>query len=896
MINKSSTHTASAALRTLVAALLLIIAVPSQAVLKEKNLDKTINVLKMELENSYKEQKSLMKRYEVSSAQQHERLVSLMQQSEQISLMLYSQKHDFTFDIAYACSQASKLYNQLSNDTLPYNKIHYRIINEIARYDSLIISLKELPPSIIDNPNKVSAETELIQAIDDSILNDTTSEVIDEPFILNEQEQADREQCLVFAKALRNNLARILISIEKDKQYYGIVSEKIKNLSSYTKRRYDELQRNIFKDGTNNYFKVLAQLPSQIAQAKKDIISKYKPFGTDKESRSEWRGPIVLAVSIFMLFYIFIATALSNLLLRFIPWLTKKLFPRAAKHIQHHFFEGTLGLSKDSFSSHRNLLVFAVGIAIFAIALTIVKQFISFNLLIMATELMINFAWLIEAILISLLIRLTPEQARHGISINMPFLWMALVVIFFRIVLIPNTLVNLICPPLLLLFTIWQHISFQKSKQSLPVIDLLYSGISLAVMIVSTGCSWAGYTLMAVQIIIWWTFQLAAIQTITCCYDLIQMYEDKVMTKQIIVSGKTFSEKKRLYNHVGTESMKKDIKRGKFINRTWFYDLSLKTLIPVAGLLSFIASIYWAADIFEMTDKCKELFNYNFIDQENVIQLSINKIGVALMVLYIFRYINHIIKSVYILYRKHQAIERGNGDYNEALARNVIAIITWGIYIIFTLVLLKVPRSGIEVVGAGLATGMGFAMKDLLENFFYGISLMAGRLRVGDYIECDGIQGKVETITYQSTQIVTYDGSVIAFLNTSLFNKNFKNLTRNHNYEMIKVAVGVAYGSNVDKVRQLIIDAIQPLAERTINGQPILSPGKSVSVLFSNFGESSVDLEVVLWPLVEQKNTFTAQVREAIYDILNANNIEIPFPQQDVNIRSIVNGNTPKQA
>ena len=67
-------------------------------------------------------------------------------------------------------------------------------------------------------------------------------------------------------------------------------------------------------------------------------------------------------------------------------------------------------------------------------------------------------------------------------------------------------------------------------------------------------------------------------------------------------------------------------------------------------------------------------------------------------------------------------------------------------------------------------------------------------------------------------------------------------------------------------------------------------------MLFSNFGESSVDLEVVLWPLVEQKNTFTAQVREAIYDILNANNIEIPFPQQDVNIRSIVNGNTPKQA
>ena len=106
-----------------------------------------------------------------------------------------------------------------------------------------------------------------------------------------------------------------------------------------------------------------------------------------------------------------------------------------------------------------------------------------------------------------------------------------------------------------------------------------------------------------------------------------------------------------------------------------------------------------------------------------------------------------------------------------------------GLFVILAFILLKIPKSGISLVTAGLATGIGFAMKDLLNNFFYGISLMAGRLRVGDWIECDGVQGKVESITYQSVQVVTNDNCVMSFLNSTLFANNFRNLTRNNSYE-----------------------------------------------------------------------------------------------------------------
>ena len=179
-------------------------------------------------------------------------------------------------------------------------------------------------------------------------------------------------------------------------------------------------------------------------------------------------------------------------------------------------------------------------------------------------------------------------------------------------------------------------------------------------------------------------------------------------------------------------------------------------------------------------------------------------------------------------------------------------------------------------------------MKDILENFIYGLSLMSGRVRVGDYIECDGILGKVESIGYQSTQIVTLDGSIIAFLNTQLFNKNFKNMTKNHSYEYVKLPVGVAYGVDVERVRTLLIEQLNHyLDETTASGRPLLQRKQGFKVLFDSFGDNSVNLIVAFWVLVEEKIAFVYKVKETIYNTLQHNGIEIPFPQRDIHIRSM---------
>ncbi len=88
---------------------------------------------------------------------------------------------------------------------------------------------------------------------------------------------------------------------------------------------------------------------------------------------------------------------------------------------------------------------------------------------------------------------------------------------------------------------------------------------------------------------------------------------------------------------------------------------------------------------------------------------------------------------------------------------------------------------------------------------------MAGRIKIGDWIECDGTRGKVSSISYTSTMIEAIDGSIIAFQNSQLFTKNYKNLTRNHGYELSIIKFGVAYGSDVRKVCSMVEKAVRNL-------------------------------------------------------------------------------------
>ena len=196
----------------------------------------------------------------------------------------------------------------------------------------------------------------------------------------------------------------------------------------------------------------------------------------------------------------------------------------------------------------------------------------------------------------------------------------------------------------------------------------------------------------------------------------------------------------------------------------------------------------------------------------------------------------------------------------------------------------QIPTGSLGLIAGGLSAGIGLALKDVLNNFIYGIQLMGGRLRVGDWIECEGIRGKVTAINYQCVQAETIEGTEMSFLNSSLFGKNFNNLTRNHSYELTTITVGVAYGTDINLVRKVLVEGMQEMRTKDRYGREVVEPKYGVNVVVGNMSDSSVDINVKQYVLVAERIGFVDRAKEVIYKALNSAGITIPFPQCDVHL------------
>ncbi len=852
--------------KLLAVAAALLIMVPAFAVLSEKDLSQTLSVLRYELFSAYKAQSERAARFKGNENRQHARLVKMMQQSNELSLMLYSQKQDYTFDMTYALNEVSKQYEDFSSRKLPFDDIVRRLDIDIDRYDRLIHTLRSLPPSMtieyVDSTgNVVVLETGMPQRESASRRPEGLPGGADPTFMLDSMGRIDRDSCLFYAQFLLDNCIRQKERLVRDSTSYRETADMLKSAYDYAQDRYKTVQTRIFKEGQTDYFTLMKFFPRYWRQATSDARDKYSRTENGEKIDSQWRGPMVIGFGAFTLFYLVISVLLA---VGFMALFSKRI----------------AFLRKSAITNNRFATTIIVAVIIFSLTIMIGSAISTQHFFSMASRLLIEFAWMLGSILVSLVIRYKDESVKKGIGLYLPVLLMCLIIIGLRIAFIPNSLMNFIFPPLLLLFAIFNGIMLKVAAKKVKAEDLIFGWVSMAVMLVTLVIVFRGFVLLGVQLLIWWFFLLTLIQTIIAVYDLLNIFYDN----HIRDARKRYVENHPDLPHRTDEDM---------IAVTWLHSLVKKSLLPIAIVMSLPLSLYMGAGVFDLTGIFKEYYAYPFLNVEGYISLSFSKIVLVIVLYFIFKYLNYVAKALYRIFKIKSVLKKSEvsvfseNEVNFTLAGHVIGIILWGIYVITLFVLLKIPTTAIKVVGAGLATGLGFAMKDILNNFFYGVQLMSGRLRVGDYIECDGIRGKVDSINYQSTQIVAEDGAVMAFPNATLFNKNFKNLTRNHSYEMLKFSVGVKYGSDVEKVRQIIIDAMEPLRGRDKYGHEIVEPKFGIQVRFDGFGDNSVDLTVIQFTTVEEHYTFAAKAKELIYNALNENGIEIPFPQRDVYLKEM---------
>ena len=502
----------------------------------------------------------------------------------------------------------------------------------------------------------------------------------------------------------------------------------------------------------------------------------------------------------------------------------------------------------ETFQKKRTCIILTTTTITFAIIIGLLRTFSDQNFLIMASSLLVEYAWLLCVILLSLLLRVEGDQIKSAFLIYAPLIFMGFIVISFRIVLVPNDLVNLIFPPILLLCTIWQWSVIRRHHKKIPRSDMFYTYISLIIFLVSTVCAWIGYTLMSVQLLIWWIMQLACILTITCIASWM----------------KDYSKKHKIYD--------------KPITNNWIFRLVYEVLLPVMALLSIPLSIYMAADVFNLSTLTWQYFTMPFVNAKNF-RLSLFSIIQVAELYFFFKYVNSVCLELLHLHFKGKNY-RTNASSREVMGKNVTQVLVWGAWLLISLSIFHIGGKWLAYIATGLSTGVGFASKDILENLYYGINLMAGRVKVGDWIECDGIKGKVASISYTSTMLEAIDGSIIAFTNSQLFTKNYKNLTKNHGYVLSLIPFGVAYGSNMKDVTTIIEEAVNGL------NHPYLDPSKQVKVVFTEFGDSSINFQLLCWVDAVKQIYVVSDVMQCIYNTLDAHNISIPFPQCDVHVKN----------
>lgn len=776
--------------------LMVAFVLPSNAVLKEANLDTTLYMLRTELTNYHID---LEKQNQTAKAQQLaviQELISIVKQADQNSIMLYSQRNGYIFDMTYACHEATEQFKKFKSKAVPFRQMIKKNNVEVARFDSLINYLYGM-----------------------------------NTMFLSEEAQVNRNVDLTLAVNIRRQLVEKQKQLQAYVQAYDRTDRKLQALNDYANRRYEDIQNSIFNNGGDNYLRILRNFSMNYKEAKTSVTEKYKPV---PGMMSQWDVRIIFILFGIIIFWGLISIFLNLFTIRIV----------ITQLMKHGMFESR----KESFMAKRPCLIMAMTVVTFAVILGIVRMAVTQNFVIMASQLLVEYSWLVGVILVSILLRVDNDKIKNTFRIYSPLMLVGFIVIVFRIILIPNDLVDLIFPPVLLLCALWQwNVIGRKHNQVLRT-DKTYAFISLAVFGVSTIFAWIGFTLLAVQLIIWWTMQLTCVLTITCCEGWLSVY----------------AKRKKLAD--------------KAITDKWLYRFIYKVLLPISGVLSFIISIYWAADVFNMSDTTWEIFNKDYIKTSNF-TASLFSISEVACLYFLFNYIN--ITSVDFMRHHFEKADPASAASKIVMFKNVMQVIIWGIWLMIALNVFQVGKSWLLAIFAGLSTGLGFASKDILENIYYGISLMMGRVKVGDYIICDGTRGKVSSISYTSTMLEATDGSVIAFQNSQLFSKNYKNMTKNHGYELDILEVGIAYGSNVKEVKQILIDALMKL--------DCIYQDKGVKVLLKSFDDSCITLRIVVWVNVLTQAIDDATIMECIYDTLNDHNIEIPFPQREITIKQVNN-------
>ncbi|AUD78792.1 mechanosensitive ion channel protein [Kangiella profundi] len=219
-------------------------------------------------------------------------------------------------------------------------------------------------------------------------------------------------------------------------------------------------------------------------------------------------------------------------------------------------------------------------------------------------------------------------------------------------------------------------------------------------------------------------------------------------------------------------------------------------------------------------------------------------------------------------------------DDNVIIIQRLVFFVMLGIIVITVLSFLNVPLTAFAFISGAIAIGVGFGAKNVMDNFISGWILMSERpVRINDVVEMDSQLGRVIQVGNRSTMIRRIDGAHMVIPNSTLLQSNLINWTLVDPNIRNSIKVGVAYGSDVEKVRDILFDILS-------NNENVLKDPEP-SVIFEDFGDSALLFEIWYWAqinTIRELRGIRSDLRFEIDKRFRENDIVIAFPQRDVHL------------
>ena len=214
-----------------------------------------------------------------------------------------------------------------------------------------------------------------------------------------------------------------------------------------------------------------------------------------------------------------------------------------------------------------------------------------------------------------------------------------------------------------------------------------------------------------------------------------------------------------------------------------------------------------------------------------------------------------------------------------ATLKTLMTYLIWGIFLFVSLAFVGVNLTSLTVVAGGLSVGIGFGMQSIVNNFISGLILLFGRsIKPGDIIQLGELWATVKEVNIRTTEVTTFDQSSVFLPNSQLIGEQITNWTHQNKTIRRTIVVGVAYGSDIELVKRLLIYLADTNPEVYSMPAPFCR--------FINFGSSSLDFCLYFYASIDTAWDTESTLRFEIDKTFREYGIEIAFPQQDLHIRS----------